>query len=163
MGLSEEEQIKSQELRLQLNGETDVGKGTNKLTQLQIDEACTAATNSKVEVVKCYQQNGKSSCCQNPVLPHEETLDANEKGVKVSPEKKRSSKRILSQINSGKGLSTCKVCTMPTRLESWEHEDTYAALAVAFAVVSVGVAYSCYKQSRGVSFSPSNALLARLL
>ncbi|KAF2288936.1 hypothetical protein GH714_022895 [Hevea brasiliensis] len=148
MGLSEEEQIKSQEQGLQLNGETDVGKGTNKLTQLQIDEACTAATNSKVEVVKCYQQNGKSSCCQNPALPHEETLDANEKGVKVSPEKKRSSKRILSQINSGKGLSTCKVCTMPTRLESWEHEDTYAALAVAFAVVSVGVAYSCYKQSR---------------
>lgn len=147
MGLSEEEQIKFQELRLQLNGETEVGKKTNKLTQTQIDKACTAATSSKVEVVNCCQQNGKSSCCQNPALPHEETVDANEKGVKVSPEKK-SGRRPLSGINSGKGLSTRKICAMPTWFESWEHEDTYAVLAVVCAAVSVAVAYSCYKQSR---------------
>ncbi|KAJ9182507.1 hypothetical protein P3X46_006494 [Hevea brasiliensis] len=137
MGLCEEEQIKSQELRLQLKGDTGVGKSSNKLTQTQIDEACSAATSSEVEVVKCCQQNGNSTCCQNLSLPHKEAQDANEKGLKGSLEKKKSSR---------KGLSTRKVAAMPTWFESWEREDTYAALAVACAAVSVAVAYNCYKQ-----------------
>ncbi|EEF39634.1 conserved hypothetical protein [Ricinus communis] len=149
MGLSEEEQIKSQELRLQLNGETDVTRNIKELTQSQEDEASNAAIRSDVEFMACCQQNGKSSCCQYPVSKHkEENLDANNKGVKVSPEKKKSSKRLLSRINSGKGMSTRRVCAMPTWLESWEREDTYAALAVVCAVVSVAVAYNCYKQLR---------------
>ncbi|XP_012071049.1 uncharacterized protein LOC105633115 isoform X2 [Jatropha curcas] len=148
MGSSEEEQIKSQELRLQLNGETDVGKNSKKLTQTQIDEASTGALSTKLEVTGCCQQNGRSSsCCQNPVSPQKETLDANDKGIKVSPDKKNS-KRQLSRMNSGKGLSTRRICAMPTWFESWEREDTYAALAVVCAAVSVGVAYSCYKQLR---------------
>jgi hypothetical protein len=35
---------------------------------------------------------------------------------------------------------------MTTWLDGWEQEDTYAALAVACAAVSVTIAYNCYKQ-----------------
>ncbi|GMH19563.1 hypothetical protein Nepgr_021404 [Nepenthes gracilis] len=45
-------------------------------------------------------------------------------------------------------LSEDKVCAMPTWYESWEREDTYAAIAVLCAAISVGVAYSCCKQMR---------------
>ena len=40
-----------------------------------------------------------------------------------------------------------KICSMPTWLERWEREDTYAALAVATAAVAVVVAYGCYKKN----------------
>ncbi|XP_065862707.1 uncharacterized protein [Euphorbia lathyris] len=147
MGLSEDEQIKAQELRLQLNGETDVAKNTKDLTQRNMNQATTAAVSSKLEINGCCQQNGKSSCCQNPVLQLE-TVDAYENGAKVSPDKKKSSKRLPSRTNSWKGSTTRRVCAMPTWLESWEREDTYAALAVVCAAVSVAVAYNCYKQLR---------------
>lgn len=148
MGLSEEEQKKSQELRLQLNGEINVGENTEELTQTHMSETYTAACRSQVEVMGCCQENGNSHCCQNPVLPEKlDNLDANSGAAKVMAEKK-SSKKLNSRVNSGRGTSTGKVCTMPTWFESWEREDTYAALAVVCAAASVVIAYSCYKQLR---------------
>lgn len=146
MGLSEEEQKKSQELRLQLNGDINVGENTEELTQTHTSETYAAACRSQGEVMGCCQENGNSRCCQNPVLPEKlDNLDANLCSAKVTAEKK-SSKKLSSRVNSCKG--TRKVCTMPTWFESWEREDTYAALAVVCAAASVAIAYSCYKQLR---------------
>lgn len=138
MGLSEEEQKKSQELRLQLNGGTGDGKPTKETLQTQRDEVDNAACGSQIEVMTCCQANRNSSCCQNPVLP--------ERGTKVPPEKKKSSKKAISRCSSNKGSCTRKVCAMPTWFESWECEDTYAALAVVCAAVSVAIACHCYRQ-----------------
>ncbi|KAJ8765089.1 hypothetical protein K2173_010572 [Erythroxylum novogranatense] len=142
MGLSEEEQIASHELRLQLNGETGVGQNTNEPTHIQTDATNTA---SNIEVVQCCLQNGMSSCCQNTILSENDCPDSVEKAVKSAPEKKNGLK-LSSRINSGKGLSSRRSRSMPTLSETWEREDTYAAIAVACAAVSVAVAYRCYKQ-----------------
>ncbi|XP_018825589.1 uncharacterized protein LOC108994715 [Juglans regia] len=148
MGLSEEEQKNSQELRLQLNGEINVEQKTEELTQTHQSETLTAACRPQVEVMACCQEKGKSNCCQNPVLEEKlDSLDANVGTAKATAQKK-SSKKLNFRMNSGKGASTRKVRAMPTWFESWEHEDTYAALAVVCAAVSVSIAYSCYKQLR---------------
>ncbi|KAJ9672431.1 hypothetical protein PVL29_025874 [Vitis rotundifolia] len=147
MGLSEEEQTKSQELRVQLNGGTGDGKPTKETLQTQTNEMDTAACGSQIEVMACCQENGNSSCCQNPVLSGKmEKPDAYEREAKVTPEKKKSSKMTISRSSSNKGACTRKVCAMPTWFESWEREDTYAALAVVCAAVSVAIACHCYKQ-----------------
>ncbi|KAJ0045733.1 hypothetical protein Pint_03813 [Pistacia integerrima] len=146
MGLSEEEQKKSQELRLQLNGETNMENSSKEVTlQGQLNGENTAACTSQGEFTGCCQQNG-DSCCQNPVLPEKPDNSAANEKAKVPTEKKTSSKKLLSQSSSGKSPSSRKVRTMPTWFESWEREDTYATLAVVCAAVSVFVAYSCYKQ-----------------
>lgn len=145
MGLSEEEQTKSQELRVQLNGGTGDGKPTKETLQTQTNEMDTAACGSQIEVMACCQENGNSSCCQNPVLSGKmEKLF--EREAKVTPEKKKSSKMTISRSSSNKSACTRKVCAMPTWFESWEREDTYAALAVVCAAVSVAIACHCYKQ-----------------
>lgn len=143
MGLSEEAQKDSQRLRLLMNGETNVGKSVVEMTQAPKIAMNTAT--SQDDVMGCCQENGSSSCCQNPVLPEQrQCSDANETAGKVTAEKKKSSRKL--RTNSGKGAFARKVCAMPTWLESWEREDTYAALAVVCAAVSVAIAYSCYKQ-----------------
>lgn len=148
MGLSEEDQKKFQELRLQLNGEISAGQNTGELTQTHKRETPAADYRSQVDVMACCQENGDSYCCQKPVLPEKpDNLDANVDEAKVMP-KKKSGKKLNSRINGGKGASTRKVCAMPTWLESWEREDTYAVLAVVCAAASVAIAYSCYKQLR---------------
>ncbi|KAG5254714.1 hypothetical protein OIU77_022149 [Salix suchowensis] len=144
MGLSEEEQIKSQELRLQQNG--GIIENSREITQRPVDKSNTRPSWSEVVSTGCCQQNGSSSCCQNPVIPEKDTVDAKERTAKVTPEKMKSNKKPLSRKNSGKGSTARKVCAMPTWFESWERDDTYAALAVACAVVSVAVAYKCYRQ-----------------
>lgn len=145
MGLSEEEQTKSQELRVQLNGGTGDGKPTKETLQTQTNEMDTAACGSQIEVMACCQENGNSSCCQNPVLSGKmEKLF--EREAKVTPEKKKSSKMTISRSSSNKSACTRKVCAMPTWFESWEREDTYAAFAVVCAAVSVAIACHCYKQ-----------------
>ncbi|KAF8409753.1 hypothetical protein HHK36_005832 [Tetracentron sinense] len=142
MGLSEEDQKKSQELRLQLNGVT----GTEKSTKHANEMDCTG-NGTQVEV-GCCQENGNFSCCQNPTLPEkiEGNSVVNEGDKKVVVEK--NSDNHISRISNGKGACTRKVCTMPTWFESWEREDTYAAVAVVGAAVSVAIAYSFYKQLR---------------
>ncbi|KAM6552571.1 hypothetical protein CsatB_013333 [Cannabis sativa] len=152
MGLSEEEQKESQYQRLQLNGETNVGKDISELVQAQRALSNDGAIISSGDIMSCCQEYGSTSCCQTPALPEKKYSfdDANEKSKKVVvvTDKKKSNRNLLSRMNSGKGSSTRRVCSMPTWLESWEREDTYAALAVACAALSVAVAYSCYKQSR---------------
>lgn len=146
MGLSEEEQKKSQELRLQVNGEINVVQNIEELTRTYENETHTVACRSQVEVIACCQENG-DSCCQNPVPPGklDDNLDANVGAAKVMAQNENN-KKVNSRIKSVKGASTRKVCAMPTWFESWEREDTFAALAVVCAAASVAIAYSCYKQ-----------------
>ncbi|KAF8410882.1 hypothetical protein HHK36_003419 [Tetracentron sinense] len=145
MGLSEEDQKKSQELRLHLNGETTMEKSRKE--SVQTNEMDRSGNGTHVEVVGCCQGNENSSCCQNPVLPEKiiGNFVANEV-EKVAVEKNNN--KQISRINKGKGACTRKVCEIPTWLESWEREDTYASLAVVGAAVSVAIAYSYYKQLR---------------
>ncbi|KAM3696110.1 hypothetical protein ACB094_06G014100 [Castanea mollissima] len=97
MGFSEEEQKKSQEIRIKLNGETDVGKNAEELSQTHKSEKDTAASRSQLEVKGCCQGNGNLYCCQNPVFPEKlENLDANVGATKVIFDKNNS-----KELNSG--------------------------------------------------------------
>ncbi|THG10238.1 hypothetical protein TEA_003640 [Camellia sinensis var. sinensis] len=146
MGLSEEDQKTSQELRLQLNKEANVGSSSKEPTQT--NEISSAVCGSQVAGMGCFRANGNSPCCQNPSVPEKiDNANLNKREAKLTAEKK-STKRQISRKNSGKAASTRRMCTMPTWLESWEREDTYAALAVIGAAMSVAVAYNCYKQLR---------------
>ncbi|XP_050368531.1 uncharacterized protein LOC126786677 [Argentina anserina] len=147
MGLSEEQQKKSHELRFHLNGETNVEK--TELTQTNERGMDTGQCRSQNEIGGCCQENGSgsSSCCQTPLLiDRVSSPDLNVMATHATSEKKRSSSELHSR--RGKAASARKFCSMPTWSESWEREDTYAALAIVCAAVSVGVAYSCYKQLR---------------
>ncbi|XWS51721.1 hypothetical protein CRYUN_Cryun11dG0007800 [Craigia yunnanensis] len=147
MGLSEEEQKKFQELRRLVNGETTIERSSKAATQRQIDEVNTTAYRSQDELVSCCQGYGSASCCHDPALPEKlDILDTDKGAVKLTPEKKKGSKKLILKITSGKGAAVRKVCAKLTRFESWEHEDTYAALAVICAAASIAVAYSFYKQ-----------------
>ncbi|MCI70127.1 sucrase-like protein, partial [Trifolium medium] len=66
--------------------------------------------------------------------------DAIETEAKLSADNK-TNKPVISRTNSGKGASR-KFHSMATWLDGWEQEDTYAALAVACAAVSVTIAYN---------------------
>ncbi|KAL4618560.1 hypothetical protein ACB092_06G019700 [Castanea dentata] len=100
MGFSEEEQKKSQEIRIKLNDETDVGKNAEELSQTHKSEKDTTACRSRHEVKGCCQGNGDSYCCQNPVFPEKiENLDANVGGTKVISDK-NSSKELNFRIKS---------------------------------------------------------------
>ncbi|XP_028771510.1 uncharacterized protein LOC114728734 [Neltuma alba] len=96
--------------------------------------------------VSCCQQNENFSSCRDSEEKIS-TSGAMEAEAKLSADNNCSSgsiKRLVSRINGGKGASRRK--SMPMWLDGWEPEDTYAALAVVFAAVSVAIAYSCYKQ-----------------
>ncbi|GAV68838.1 Suc_Fer-like domain-containing protein, partial [Cephalotus follicularis] len=88
MGLSEEEQKKSLEQRLQVSGEINAEKSTKELTQRQMNEVNTATCGSQLDLIGCCQGEG-NSYCQNSALPENiDTQDADERAVKVTPEKK---------------------------------------------------------------------------
>lgn len=143
MGLSQDEQKKSQEQRLNLKESMEV------LMQMKNHEISTDAYGSQENnFLGCCQGNGDSSCCQNQVtLEKTNDSDAIETQAKLSAENE-SSEILISQFNSRKGASRKHRPSVPTWLDSWENEDTYAALAVVCAAVSVYIAYSCYKQLR---------------
>ncbi|KAL3508351.1 hypothetical protein ACH5RR_027752 [Cinchona calisaya] len=145
MGLKEDEQKNSQEVRLQLNGGTNLERSTKNLTQT--NDSCANGCGSQAEALGCCQMNGSSLCCQNP-SENKETPELNEGAGKFTDEKNKSVRQQVSRRNSGKGGSSRKVCCMPTWFESWEREDTYATLAVIGAALSVAFAYNCYKQLR---------------
>lgn len=147
MGLLEDDQRRFQELRLQQDGETNDGRSTKEATQT--NEISSSFCGSQVEVNGCCQANESFPCCQNDSMPEKtDNTDLNEREAKLAAEKK-SNKRRISRRNSGKkGTCTRRVCTMPTWIESWEREDTYAALAVIGAALSVAFAYRCYKELR---------------
>ncbi|RYR00706.1 hypothetical protein Ahy_B07g088836 isoform A [Arachis hypogaea] len=140
MGLSEDEQIKSQEQRFLLNGLGSFEEG-NAMYRSHDNSVGCCQTNG----VSCCQENGVSSSSQNHVLVEKrKNADVIETEAKLSADNK-SGETVISRIKSGKGASR-KFHSMTTWLESWEREDTYAALAVVCAAVSVGIAYNCYKQ-----------------
>lgn len=140
MGLSEEDQKKTQEQRLLVNGGSNMDRSLKNSTQMNEESVGTCASRS--EGTSCCQtDNGGGSCCQKPV-PQEKSEDPEDFTV----EKKKSFKKQFSRNNSGKATGPRKVCSMPTWYESWEREDTYAALAVVAALVSVAFTYKCYRQ-----------------
>ncbi|PNX71906.1 sucrase-like protein, partial [Trifolium pratense] len=140
MGLSEEEQIIKQEQRLLLNG---IGILDESFALNESSDNFTSCCQSNG--VSCCQENGDSSFCQSQVsVDNRMSSDAIETEAKLSADNK-SSKPVISRTNSGKGASR-KFHSMTTWLDGWEQEDTYAALAVACAAVSVTIAYNCYKQ-----------------
>lgn len=151
MGLSEEDQKKTQEGRFQLNGAVHSVKSNGKVTQeSSVHNADGSCCQSRpAEPNGCCQQNGNSSsCCQDTALMlslETSDVESENNNEKLTPGRKIAEKTFF-RINSDKGSSTRKVCGIPTWLESWEREDTYAALAVVCAAASVVVAYTCYKQ-----------------
>ncbi|KAK7276978.1 hypothetical protein RIF29_18127 [Crotalaria pallida] len=141
MGLTEDEQMKDQEQRLLLNGMRSSEESTEGYrSQDNFGSFCQS------KGVSCCQENGDSSCCQNSVLAEKrKTPDIIETEAKLSADN-NSIGTVISRTKSGKGASR-KFHSM-TWLDSWEREDTYAALAVACAAVSVVIAYKCYKELR---------------
>ncbi|GMH24363.1 hypothetical protein Nepgr_026206 [Nepenthes gracilis] len=143
MGLSEYDQKKALELRLQNGDGIDSERGIRQSSGLD-DPAC----GSQPKAIGCCQPDRNDTYCQNPVLSEDkDNLGINIGEAKLAAVKSKSKKQV-SRSNSHKGLGSRKICAMPMWYESWEREDTYAALAVLCAAVSVGVAYSCYKQLR---------------
>lgn len=141
MGLSENEQIKKQEQRLLLNGIGNLEESPAVYGSSRDNFVGCCQSNG----VSCCQENGNSSFCQSHVsVEKRKDSDVIETEAKLSADNK-SSETVISRINSGKGASR-KFHSMTTWLDSWEQEDTYAALAVACAAVSVAIAYNCYKQ-----------------
>ncbi|CAA7409629.1 unnamed protein product [Spirodela intermedia] len=131
MGLTEDQQKKVQELRLQPNGKPEA-------------TAAAAGTGSAVQLNGCSVGAG---CCQGPGFSCGRDAAALEgKPTGNGTEEKYGGDGKAA--TTGKSSSARKLCAMPTWFERWEREDTYAALAVAAAAVSVVVAYSCYRQMR---------------
>ncbi|XP_010438724.1 PREDICTED: uncharacterized protein LOC104722281 isoform X2 [Camelina sativa] len=157
MGLTEEDQKKTQEGRVQLNGAVHTIQSNEEVSQESSSHSAdvSCCQSRAAEPNGCCQQNGNSSsCCQDDtslmLLSLEQTsednqLESGNKNEKLTPGRKVAEKTFF-RINSEKGSSTRKVCGIPTWLESWEREDTYAALAVVCAAASVAIAYTCYKQ-----------------
>ncbi|XP_020705686.1 uncharacterized protein LOC110116462 [Dendrobium catenatum] len=140
MGLREEDQRKAQDLRLQMNVETHEFN-----PNLPNQETGTDITNGiATEAASCCQGIAASNCCQNGSFsekPDNHSVNLEEqKTPKLLPEQRNKDRKPCS--------STRKMSTLPTWFESWEREDTYAALAVATAIASVAVAYSCYQHLR---------------
>ncbi|ONK79345.1 uncharacterized protein A4U43_C01F5420 [Asparagus officinalis] len=133
MGLSEEDQKKAQQLRLQLNGTTQ-----EKVSQGPVEATESIANGSALEASGCCQGRGNVSCCQNGTA--EEKLEKN-----CEDEQKAEDGVTKKSSKQSKGKAR-KICGGPKWFQSWEREDTYAALAVVAAVASVAVAYSCYRQ-----------------
>lgn len=139
MGLREEEQQRAQELRVQMNGETEeLIFSSPKL------EAEVGTENDNLFLEDCSHDIANSSCCQNgAVNGKSESLCANSE--------ERESQAILpcKRNNENKpSCSTRKVGALPSWFECWELEDSYATLAVVTAIASVAVAYSCHRQLR---------------
>lgn len=89
----------------------------------------------------CQGSNGNASCCQNGT--QKETNSKSERAIsengndKIAPDEKAGSSARRSRSR--------KICHLPTLLETWEKEDTYAVLAVGLAGAAIFVAYSMYK------------------
>lgn len=135
MGLSEEDQKKAQQLRMQLNGKTE-----ENVAERSSQETDSFTNSSASATSGCCQGRGNISCCQNAAA--EDKIENNHvQGQETeNVDAKKSSKESKSKAR--------KTCAMPTWFESWEREDTYAAVAVVAAVASFAVAYSCYRQLR---------------
>jgi len=141
MGFSVDEQLKKQEQRLLLNDLRNFEESTEVSISQDNFVSCCKSNAS------CCQSNGDSSIHQNQFLMEKRMdTDVIEAEAKLSADN-NNNESVFSRINSGKGASR-KFPSVTTWLDGWEQEDTYAALAVACAAVSVAIAYNCYKQFR---------------
>ncbi|KAG1326707.1 putative Sucraseferredoxin-like [Cocos nucifera] len=144
MGLSEEDQKNAHKLRLQLNGGMEQNTAREFVETTGIDGAVNG---SVVGGGGCCQGTGNINCCQN--MPRKEKPENDEIGKQRTRDIGQKKSNEEPKASSSKAAScTRKICPMPTWFESWEREDTYAALAVVAAIASVAVAYSCYRQMR---------------
>ncbi|KOM46403.1 hypothetical protein LR48_Vigan07g010700 [Vigna angularis] len=148
MGFSVDEQLTKQEQRLLLNGlrnleeSTEVSRSQENFVSCYQSNASCCQSNAG-----CCQSNGDSSFHQNHVLLEKiSDPDVIEAEAKLSADNKNNDS-VFSRMNSGKGASR-KFPSVTTWLDGWEQEDTYAALAVVCAAVSVAIAYNCYRQLR---------------
>lgn len=146
MGLSEEEQKLNLERRLSVISGTNGHKSKEELAQIESSNPNSYNYRSRVDVAACCQGDGDgySSCCQNPKLSGT-VIDSDTDNISSNVVTAKSNRKLTSRSNSSKSSSR-KICAMPTWLESWEREDTYAVAAVICAAVSVAFAYRCYKQ-----------------
>uniref|UniRef100_A0A5K1A2T4 Uncharacterized protein n=3 Tax=Nymphaea colorata TaxID=210225 RepID=A0A5K1A2T4_9MAGN len=141
MGLSEEEQKRSQEQRLRLNGEAVSVDGTTSEKTARDNEIITESTASDKGVMGCCGGSGGGfTCCQD--------IGRSEGNGGVDIKKKSGGEDASPARNKcasakSKGWS----CSLPSWFETWEKEDTFAALAIIGAVASVVVAYSFYRRS----------------
>lgn len=143
MGMSEDDQRRAQELRLQNNNGANAGRSIKSSSELP--EINSPRCGSHPEANGCCKTNGNTTCCQQSTFAEkEDDFDGNDSETKVATGKKM--KKLISRNNNYKGAGKRKVCAMPSWFENWEREDTYAALAVVCAAAAVGVAYGCYKQ-----------------
>ncbi|CAH9083686.1 unnamed protein product [Cuscuta europaea] len=134
MGLSEDDQEKSQRLRLQVNGGSPIAQTINGMCGSQTDLG-----------TECCQSNGSFLCCQKKAPLSEQR--SNSAHDDEAPNFKFESIKSSRKQNRGrKGSHVRKVCSIPSWRETWEREDTYAVLAVIGAAMSVAFAYNCYKQ-----------------
>lgn len=140
MGLSEEEQRQSQELRLQLNSDSTVERSIDDFT----DDRANLCE-SQAQDAGCCQGSASFCCRENHKVPEKgKSPDTNEAAESASEKNMRLRKQMSSHSNS-KGASYERSRNLPTWFESWEREDTYAVLAVIAAAASVAFAYNCYK------------------
>lgn len=126
MGLSEEQQKQTLELRTMTNGAKETGTDGVSCNP-------TAAGG-------CCQGNGGFSCCQTN--QKDETQD---KSVAAEVNQKSSEKESDKDSGAGSKKGHVRSCPMPTWFETWERADTYAALSVVAAAATVFVAFRVYK------------------
>ncbi|ERN13775.1 hypothetical protein AMTR_s00049p00194600 [Amborella trichopoda] len=128
MGLSKEEQKRARDQRLQLIGNKAYANG---IFPEKTEKECNERP-PQINGVSCCGEIGKTSCCQDG--KPQEVLTA------LGSDKKAARSSIKNKSTRG------KIDLFPW-LDTWEREDTFAALAVIGAVASVTVAYCIYKRS----------------
>ncbi|VFQ91741.1 unnamed protein product [Cuscuta campestris] len=147
MGLSEDDQEKSQRLRLQVNGKSYLESGLEKYihsNQQPINGTCGSQADGSTQ---CCPSNGSFLCCQkSSPLPDQRTNCAHD--GEVSNFKLESIKSLRIRSKGPNGSQVRKVCSVPSWPEHWVREDTYAVLAVIVAAMSVAFTFSCFKQHK---------------
>ncbi|CAM8955770.1 unnamed protein product [Rhodiola kirilowii] len=143
MGIPEEQQLMSQEVRLQRSEGPKAGRSKEEYTRAEPKEPESVVCGTNANFSGCCQQDG-SPCCQNPILPGGAEIPSLQtpEEVNITAEKKIGGKKGFGRNNS----STRRIRTAPSWTENWELEDTYAALAVVWAAASIFIAYNAYKK-----------------
>ncbi|XLR49633.1 hypothetical protein S83_000305 [Arachis hypogaea] len=148
IGLTAEEQKKSQEQRIHQNSVTNFKENTEEFMDTNNHTTGTVGFQFQESIATCCQDNRYSSCHQDNHMSLEKTKIAGaiETEAKLLTDDDEFRENVPSRISNGKAASR-KFCSIPTWLDYWEQEDTYAALSVVCAAVSVVIAYRCYKNS----------------
>lgn len=144
MGVPEDEQKKNQERRLQLKSVRKIEESLENLMSLKNHEISTDLYGSQNNIASCCQENDFLSCCQN--LEFVDRTIETEAKLSADINSRRCNDKPVSQQNGSKAVLRREFFYKPIWLEKWEEEDTFAAISVICAAISVLIAYSCYKQ-----------------